>query len=103
MALTFEGTWADFRNRLKPRTPIKMWSVNGYRGGSFKVDCFDPAAITVIPEGRKPRSISREDFLRVSRQWPAYRAGKIGRTELGEITRSQNTSYILSLFHWLEA
>jgi hypothetical protein len=61
VALTFEGTWAEFRIRIKPGTPIRMWSVNGYTGAGFKIDCFDPAAITVIPEGRKPRSISRED------------------------------------------
>jgi hypothetical protein len=104
MKLTFEGVWADFRYRLKPRTQIKMWSAHSdYTGAGFKVDGFDPTAITVIPEGRKPRSISREDFRRVYAQWGAYKAGKIGRAELGEITRSQNTSYILSLLHWLEA
>lgn len=103
MALTFEGTWADFRNRLKPGTSIQMWSANGYTGKSFKVDGFDATAITVIPEGRKPRSISREDFNRVYRQWPAYKAGKINRSQLGEVTGSQNTSYILSLFRWIES
>jgi hypothetical protein len=103
VALTFEGTWADFRNRLKPDLMVNMWSANGYTGKKFKVDGFDPVAITVIPEGKAPRSISREDFRRVYQQWPAYKVGKINRTDLGQITRSQNTSYILSLLHWLES
>jgi hypothetical protein len=30
-----------------------------------------------------------------------YKEGTIGRAELG--TNSQNTTYILSLFHWLES
>jgi hypothetical protein len=103
MKLTFEVVWADFRYRLKPGSQIKMWSAHsGYTGAGFKVDGFDPTAVIVIPEGRKPRSISREDFRRVYAQWNTYSTGKIGRAELGEITRSQNTSYILSLFHWLE-
>jgi hypothetical protein len=33
--------------------------------------------------------------------WAAYKAGTIGRGELG--AKSQNTTYILSLFHWLES
>ena len=102
LPLTFEGAWADFRNRLKPGTVVKLWSVKGHTGGNFKVDCFDPIGITVIPEGKKPRPISRNDFQRVYRQWPAYTSGKISRSELGQVTGSQNTSYILSLFHWLE-
>lgn len=102
MAPTFEGTWAEFRARLKPGTPVKNWSANGYTGTGFRVDGFDPAAITVIPEGRKPRSISKEDFRRVFAQWLAYKTRRINRTDLGQITRSQNTTYILSLFHWLE-
>jgi hypothetical protein len=99
---TFEGTWAFFRARLRSGTIVKLWSANGYTGGNFKVDNFDPAAITVIPAGKKPRPISREDFHRVYRQWPVYTSGKINRSELGQITGSQHTSYILSLFHWLD-
>lgn len=100
MAHTFEGTWADLRISLKPGTAIENWGArNGYTGAGFKVDGIDRGT----SGKRSPRSISREDFRRVFNQWPSYRAGKIGRAELGQITGSRNTTYILSLLHWLEA
>jgi hypothetical protein len=104
MPVTFEGVWAQFRIRLKPGTVVKYWGAHtGYTGAEFKVDGFGTSSVTVIPGAGRARSISREDFRRIYAQWSAYKVGKIGRAELGEITRSQNTSYILSLFHWLEA
>ena len=103
MKLTFEGLWADFRHRLRAGTEVSTWSAHsGYTGGSFRVDGFEPTAIVVIPARRKARRVSREDFRRVYAQWGAYKSGTIGRADLGEITRSQNTSYIISLLHWLE-
>lgn len=101
MKLTFEGVWADLRYRLKPRTTIPNWSIlKGDTGGEFRIDHVDGGSITVIPEGRKPRSISKADFERIYRMWPAYKTGSISRTELTPM--SQNSTYILSLFHWLE-
>lgn len=93
MAVTFEGVWAEFRVRLRPEIAIKNWGAhNGYTGAGFKVDGFDPVSITVVPEGRKPRSISREDFRRVYAQWPAYKAGKIARAELGEMPKTTSSA-----------
>lgn len=81
MKLTFEGAWADFRYRLKPRTTIQNWSIlKGDTGGEFRIDHVDGASITIIPEGRKPRSISKADFERMYRLWPAYKTGSISRT-----------------------
>jgi hypothetical protein len=101
MKLTFEGVWADLRYRLKPRTIVRNWSIlKGDTGGEFKIDHVDGGSITVIPEKRRPRSISKADFERVYRVWSAYKAGSISRTALTPI--SQNSTYILSLFHWLE-
>ncbi|MDE1931310.1 MAG: hypothetical protein KGI43_07100, partial [Alphaproteobacteria bacterium] len=100
MKPTFEGVWAEFRVRLRAGTWINMWSAHSnYTGIKFKTDGVDgaAAAIIVIPETGKPRSISREDFRRVYGQWGAYSAGKVGRDELSKITGSQNTSYIISL------
>ena len=38
MTMTFEGVWAEFRHRLKPRTTITNWSIKGYTGGEFRID-----------------------------------------------------------------
>jgi hypothetical protein len=101
MMTTFEGVWAEFRHRLKPRTTITNWSIKGYTGGEFRIDNVDGAAITVIPKNGKPRSVSKTDFGKMYALWAAYKASTIGRAELA--TKSQNTTYILSLFHWLES
>jgi hypothetical protein len=101
MQRSFEHVWVDFRRRLKPNTTIQSWSIrSGYTGGEFRIDTVGAAAIIVIPEGGKPRSVAKEDFRTMYALWPGYKAGLIGRAELRD--QSQNTTYILSLFHWCD-
>jgi hypothetical protein len=64
MRMTFEGVWADFRHRLKPRTTIKNWSIKGYTGGEFRIDNVDGAAILLFQamanHGQSQRRTSAE-------------------------------------------
>jgi hypothetical protein len=101
MNTIFEGVWADLRHRLKPGSAIKSWSVKGYTGREFRIDGVDGGKVIVIPAKGKPRSITKADFAGVYALWPTYTSGMIGRAEL--CAKSQNTTYILSLFHWRES
>jgi hypothetical protein len=101
MNVTFEEVWADFRHRLKPGSAIKNWSVRGYTGREFRIDGIDGAKVVVIPAKGKPRSVSKADFAGMYSLWSTYKSGTIGRAEL--TAKSQNTTYILSLFHWRES
>jgi len=102
---TFEGAWADLRNRLKRGTEIKGWSREkddtGLRFGIVEVGA---DAIVVLPaaveHNPKPQSrrIGKSDFQRVYAILADYCEGKIKRSDTSAI--SQNTSYIFSIFHW---
>jgi hypothetical protein len=100
MAETIETAWADFRARLKPNTPIKAWSVAGRTRSKFTVVGVDGGAITILPSTGNERRISKGDVAKVQSHWPAYKAGRMKRGELLNV--SQNTTYILSLLHWRE-
>jgi hypothetical protein len=61
----------------------------------------DGAAVIVTSDRiAKERRISKGDFERIFALWPDYKVGAIRRREL--VTRSQNTTYIISLLHWRE-
>jgi hypothetical protein len=98
MADTIEAVWADFRARLKPKTIVKAWSAAGRAHSKFTVMDVDGGAVTILPSTGNERRISKGDFEKVLNHWPAYKAGRLDRTEL----TSQNTTYIFSLLHWRE-
>jgi hypothetical protein len=102
MNISFEGIWADIRRRLRLGSTIKNWSADrGYTGGTFRINDVDGAAVIVTSDRiAKERRISKGDFERIFGLWSAYKVGTIRRGEL--ITKSQNTTYIISLLHWQE-
>src|SRR5690242_15209122 len=99
---SFEGLWADVRQRLTPGTLVKNWSADkGYTGGEFRINDVEGSAV-IVRSGQmgQERRVSRGDFQRLFAFWSAYNRGVIGRAELGK--RSQNTTYILSILQWCE-
>jgi hypothetical protein len=60
----------------------------------------DGGAITILPGTGCERRISKGDFEKVLDHWADYKAGRVTRAELTNI--SQNTTYIMSLLHWRE-
>jgi hypothetical protein len=102
MNRTFNGIWADLRNRLRAGTVIRNWSADsGYTGGEFRVNDVDGSAI-VVRSGQmgQERRVGRRDFEMLFALWGAYNRGAVSRAELGK--RSQNTTYVLSILHWRE-
>jgi len=77
------------------------WSRSGrVKGTSFTIDEISNAAIEVSGKTFKsPRRISRSDFEYVADKWGPYLNGQLRRDELN---RSQNTTYILTILHWLD-
>jgi hypothetical protein len=102
MNSTFEGIWADLRNRLRPGITVGNWSADrGYTGGEFRINDVDGAAV-VVRSGQmgQERRVSRGDFEKLFALWGGYKRGTVGRAELGK--KSQNTTYVLSILHWQE-
>ena len=67
MNSTFEGIWADLRNRLRAGTVVRNWSADrGYTGGEFDINDVDGSAI-VVRSGQmgQERRVGRGDFVRV--------------------------------------
>jgi hypothetical protein len=50
---------------------------------------------------RVPRTIGKSDFARVYGARENYRAGRVSRAEMTEI--SQNASYIFAILRWQES
>jgi hypothetical protein len=100
MMETIDAVWADFRARLKPKTVVKAWSATGRARAKFSIEDLDGGAITILPGTGSARRISKGDFEKVLDYWAQYKAGRVTRVELTNI--SQNTTYILSLLHWRE-
>src|SRR5439155_3510361 len=100
--ISFEGVWAELRNRLQSGAEITGWShEQDDTGLRFKIVYVAPDAITIQsssrPEQVKPqeRRIGKTDFARVYAIWRDYCGGNIKRAETTQI--SQNTSYIFSI------
>jgi hypothetical protein len=86
---------------LKKGDQIKGWSrLHGETSLVFKIDEVGDTWISVLPQTKIPRRISKGDFSQVYAFWKSYCAGEVGRAEM--TTLSQNTSYIFALLHWRE-
>jgi hypothetical protein len=100
--MTFEAVWADLKNRLKAGIELRGWSRDkGHTSLRFRIDDVAASSITVSSSTMTmPRSIGKSDFARVYGARGKYRAGKVTRAEMTEL--SQNTSYIFAILRWQE-
>jgi hypothetical protein len=90
------------RKRELQGQSLASWSRSGRaKGIPFTIDEISTAAIEVSGKTFKsPRRISRSDFEYIASKWNSYLDGQLRRDELN---RSQNTTYILTILHWLDS
>jgi hypothetical protein len=103
IAMTPNKPWAELQRRYPVGLRLQTWSAaKGYLKGSFVIEALSADRIEVNSDGIKnpPRPISRADFERIAALWPEYKAGTLPRSRL--IQESQNTTYIVTMLHWLE-
>ncbi len=96
--------WTELQRRNPVGDTIRTWSAaKGLLNGSFKIESLSSSRIEVSSAGMNdpPRPITRGDFEKVLAVWPDYKAGTLSRSRL--ILESQNSTYIVSLLHWLES
>jgi hypothetical protein len=100
--MSFEAVWADLKNHLRAGTEVRGWSRDkGHTLLRFRIDDIAPGSITVSSSTMTmPRCIGKSDFARVHGAWEKYRAGKVSRADMTEL--SQNTSYIFAILRWQE-
>lgn len=95
---SFEECWDAICRRLFPKPRLYCWSAAGRAKGFFGVTLIGHEGITVRT-GKGLRFVPRRDFEALFPLWLDYKAGMIPRVKLNFIV---NTTYVLSIFHWLE-
>ena len=75
------------------------WSRAGKARTHFGIIEVKPSGITV-ETSKGSRFVPRRDFATIFQLWPEYKNGNVSRQKLRDI--SQNTVYVLGIFHWLE-
>jgi hypothetical protein len=80
---------------------LVSWSRSGRaKAVPFAVDDISTSAVEVNGPTFKRRRISSSDFEYIAERWEPYLKGQLRRDELN---RSQNTTYILTILHWLDS
>lgn len=99
---TFDTMWSDLLTNLQAGTEIKNWTAfRGYLGDSMKISGVRQDYIEVTaPKAENPQIVPKDDFQKVWEVWAEYKAQKVQRQEVRDITRF--SKYIISIFHWLE-
>ena len=98
----FVNVWHSLQGRLKPGTTIRNWTaLKGHLGDEFQVVKVSPERVVVqAPKAKNIQSIPQEEFCKVWQVWEGYKAGRVERQEIRDLTR--HSKYILSIFHTLE-
>ena len=98
----FNNVWKNLQTSLEPGTEIKNWNTyNGYLGDNLTINTVDPNYISIDP----PRVwdtqvIPREGFEQVWKVWQEYKALRLERNDLRDIT--DHYKFIISIFRWYE-
>lgn len=102
MSNDFNAVWRRLQMTLAGGETIRNWSpIRAYTGNQFTVVGTEANAILVRSNRTgNERRVTKRDFESVFSHLPDLEAGAIGRHELGQLTQSRNTSYILSLINW---
>jgi len=98
----FGIVWKNLQTSLKQGAEIKNWNTyNGYLGDNLTIDYVDPNYISVDPPRVwDTRVIPKEDFEQVWNVWEDYKALRLKRNDLRDLTNL--SKYIISIFHWYE-
>ncbi len=97
-----KGVWADLLQSATIGQTIGNWSAEkGDLSRWFTIEGVEENRIVVAGAGlTKPRSVYQADFEKVARLWPEYKQRRVPRQEVRN--ESRNSTYIISLLHWLE-
>ncbi len=103
MSQAFEAVWARIIQRLRPGETIRNWGLaRDYTGRTFKIEHVGNSSILVFGGKMKSaRNVTKGDFANIYAVWDAYRVGKYPRGEM--MSLSQNSTYIISILHHIEA
>jgi len=98
----FESIWKNLQRRLEVGTVVKNWTAfSGDLGDSMTVTNIDETSIEIeAPKAMNLQNVPRGDFEKVWEVWKDYKAQKVKRYELRDMTRF--SKYIISLLHWNE-
>jgi hypothetical protein len=101
MTGSFDTIWARITSDLSLGTAIWNWgAARGYTGATFEVNDVERTSITVAGGNMQMlRRISRGDFEKIYAVWADYAEGNYPRSKMTDL--SQNTTYIVSIFRFL--
>jgi len=99
----FVVVWNELQIALKPGIEIKNWNAyNGYLGDTLTINTVDSDYISIgPPRVWGPQVISREDFEQIWIVWSDYLALRLKRARMHEF--SNQSKFIISIFHWCES
>jgi hypothetical protein len=98
----FEAVWQRLQAQLAPGTTVRNWTaLKGTLGDEMTVVQVGWNRIVVsAPNAKMEQSVPKEDFRKVWGMWRDYKAGRVQRQEIMEVTRF--SKYIISILHWME-
>lgn len=100
--ISFETVWSDLLAKLTKGTTVRNWTAfRGYLGDTMVIGRIGIDYIEVIPpKAENSQFVPKGDFQKVWKVWTDYKAQKVQRQEVREMTR--HSKYIISILHWLE-
>ncbi|MBN1370422.1 MAG: hypothetical protein JW987_00565 [Anaerolineaceae bacterium] len=103
MQKSFDETWGELQKRLKPGEFIPNWTAHkGYKGDAMKIAQVHQDEVVVdSPTAKTLQHVSRQEFETIWPLWPDYKALRVQRQEIRDLTRSSR--YIINILHWLES
>jgi len=94
----FRSVWSTLTGLRSGR---KISAPGAARGEATTIVSVEDDAITIAPPRAKGFvRIPKDDFEAVWRKWGDFKAGKITRSELRQLTTK--SSYIITFFQWFE-
>ena len=97
-ATSFDQCWKQIGAALRPMPKMYTWSAAGRAHGHFCISGVTQEGVTV-KTFKGLRFVPREDFESLFVLWPDYKSGAVQRHKLSFCV---NSTYVVSIFHWLE-
>jgi hypothetical protein len=99
---SFDMVWSHLQMKLKPDMVIPNWTAyKGYLGDTMKIFAVRSNYIVIdSPNAKTFQSVPKDNFENVWEVWPDYKAQKVRRYEITDVTRF--SKYIIGIFHWYE-
>ena len=100
--ISYDLIWARLMELLEPGTKIANWTAfSGHLGDYMSITDVSLKAIRVYSPGAKHIvSVPKSEIRTVWLVWDDYKAQRLRRSELAEMTRF--SKYAISILHWFE-